>query len=903
MSKRGSGSGFVVAAKVLFDSAQKVGVVKPLEESNKEYAQQLKKIQSQSKKRGGSLGGVSYKVAEFLATQRTPVAPTKPRPTVNRSIAKKVPLINIPMPPGLRKGVDLSRATPAPDPKPAGKAEPPQSLSMPVAPLIVPPTDSATHEKKKGAASGPAPEAAPPELPLPNVLITEDEPLFRVQDRAPAHITPSVTVARTREEVPQAPAPRRARPVLSVPITSSSASSASIQPKADTPAAAEVLSVSSWEQQREQEMERLQQKQMEAENRRLAVLREQEHRTMGDAWVDKRSQEAPNISKQTEEMKLIHSMYFSDSMEDGVKQFQKLVKAGSRGAPLIPAAVGILTRRAIHSGPMERPAAVESLFELLERSNVAADEVAKARIATSNGDDVLTAYNSLSDSAKTMLSRPLARRVVAAYMQDKKWEDALRVIEQSNAVSTDRSGSLELLALRFSYILEQEDRTEFLGQMTKRMTASGRMGKEARLALARAEKGMNRRTLLQQIAASADADEVVYADLIQYSDRSATQTILSDMEKRGLNPRDPHVLVAVATRAIDEDDPTAIFDVMERQTAQHGFLPNYNVALALAVKVSPTTDVLRRAVDFLKKNPPAHHLRVLRTLLPRMHEAKMTEEIVSLADYYGRFFPLPKTLPNAIAFINDALRSVGREPLSSLGVQDINYTPVAQLDHAGASAESATVDDLLAVSDTMVKYAREKQWLKALEVVESLSSSVPENNSTVTLIYNCSLSAAVDQPDAVRHVYELMQQRGVAMNTTTVNTVQSSLSKAGLWEEAIEFYERTSTTERDVYTYLVQLSLLGRHSMWEEAVTVFDEMRRSISKPSATMYSLAIGATANHSWGATLRIFQDMIKVHGATIKDSVTNQVVRTLEQNDRSADVVKLRSELKKRKKKKKK
>ena len=90
-SQKGSASGFAAAAKVLFDSAQRVGAVLPLEQSTKQYAHQLKKIQSQSKKRGGSLGSASHKVAEFLAAQRTPAPFPSPRTTValERTIAKK----------------------------------------------------------------------------------------------------------------------------------------------------------------------------------------------------------------------------------------------------------------------------------------------------------------------------------------------------------------------------------------------------------------------------------------------------------------------------------------------------------------------------------------------------------------------------------------------------------------------------------------------------------------------------------------------------------------------------------------------------------------------------------------------------------------------------------------------
>ncbi|CCD15332.1 unnamed protein product, partial [Trypanosoma congolense IL3000] len=112
VSNVGGSSGFAAAAKVLFDSAKKVGAVKPLGSTNKLYAQQLKRIQTQSRRRGGSLGSVSYSVVEFLESQRSSKAiPTR----LPASLVKRVPLIDIPMQQSKKKEAVTQQKVPSKD--------------------------------------------------------------------------------------------------------------------------------------------------------------------------------------------------------------------------------------------------------------------------------------------------------------------------------------------------------------------------------------------------------------------------------------------------------------------------------------------------------------------------------------------------------------------------------------------------------------------------------------------------------------------------------------------------------------------------------------------------------------------------------------------------------------------
>lgn len=89
MSGPSSGE-FAHVARVMFGNAARNGIVSA--ESKHEYVKELGRLAVRSKKKGGSLGGVKLKMAEFVGREVRPIPlPRKP----NVTVAKVVPMIDI----------------------------------------------------------------------------------------------------------------------------------------------------------------------------------------------------------------------------------------------------------------------------------------------------------------------------------------------------------------------------------------------------------------------------------------------------------------------------------------------------------------------------------------------------------------------------------------------------------------------------------------------------------------------------------------------------------------------------------------------------------------------------------------------------------------------------------------
>jgi pentatricopeptide repeat protein len=217
-------------------------------------------------------------------------------------------------------------------------------------------------------------------------------------------------------------------------------------------------------------------------------------------------------------------------------------------------------------------------------------------------------------------------------------------------------------------------------------------------------------------------------------------------------------------------------------------------------------------------------------------------------------------------------------------------------------------DAAITTTDIMLEHAKSRSWESAIAVLRTLPTKVSASlMPTLTLQYNCALSAAVQEPAASVAIFEQMRRLMVEQNSTTFNTVMSSMSKSDtLWQQALGIFGTIPPSTKDSSSYLVALSILNKHSLWEEALDVFQRMKAtpSMSRPPLVVYELAIGSTHRFSWAATLRLFQEMLKVHGAAnAKEMVTSRVIRSLETAKRGEDVVRVQKELDKAKKKKKK
>ncbi|KPI88291.1 hypothetical protein ABL78_2590 [Leptomonas seymouri] len=918
-SRKGSTSGFAAAAKVLFDSAQRVGAVQPLEQSTKEYAHQLKKIQSQSKKRGGSLGSVSYKVAEFLAAQRAPepYPPRRAHVPLERSIAKKVPLIDIPpIPP------NAAATAMRPLLHSETKAVKVEAHARPTTPLASLFTAMAAPEAAAtpSVLSSPPPEveatksAAEIAPPVEEVLVVEDRPVFEVRQPAaalpaPAAIIQPIIVAKPIEtHMPV----KRTKPVVSVPIAfdvHSVGGSASAEDQASSPLTTSPpsFSVDAWEKQREKELERLQRKQYEEEQLRLAVVREKEHQTLGKEWVEQRTVTGAFEADLTPGGRLLREVYYASSVDAALSSFQKMIDAGAKAAALLPAGISSVAYHIREGNPAEQTRYKRLFLEMVEKAKLADILKRKAQLAVSSGSEFLAAYDALTSLERLRLDTTIVIKAVRLLLLGGRWEEALALARASRGSFRSGSEAVDLTLLRICRGLEEGPRKEVVAYATQSLTEQGRLGKTAKLLIARTETGVYRRTLLKQIAASSDVDEVVYAELIVRSGKDQTEGILAEVAARGLNPEDPVVLGAVAMKKLEDENPAEVFKEIGRQVDKIGIRPVHVLVATKVAALHPTEEMLRQAKAVVLSTPAVTRGVGLRRLLPLLYQHGQVDDIVEIADKTNEMVPLVDLLPKAVAFVNEALLRVGRPPLSEARVSDIGAAHIAGGMAAVASGRmderaEVVIADLSGLTEKMLLYAKERQWSKALETVTSLPKSIKADASAVTLVYNCALSAAVERPETVKQVYELMSTRGVNVNSTTVNTVLSSLSKSALWEEALPFFDKTPLANRDSNTYLIYFAMLGRQGLWKEAIEAYDGMRQVISKPPAAMFALIISTVSAHDWQTTLRVFQDMLKVHGASVKDSVVSQVIRCLEQHKRPVEVARLEKELAKRKKKKK-
>ncbi|KEG13323.1 hypothetical protein DQ04_01071040 [Trypanosoma grayi] len=931
----GNASGFAAAAKVLFDSAKKVGAVEPLDVTSKLYAQQLKRIQSQSRKKGGSLGSVSYKVAEFLATQRTPKANIIRNST---SIAKRVPLIDIPLQrpnkkdaavvekPHTQKVPTLDFVTKKVQQQ---QAQPDTSRTVPT-PLVhsaneslmtdrpVPTLDFVVDQKKMGSpqhrTSSEIPiveevaevEAATDTLqkrPLTaetvKATIAEDKPLFEapgISDSKPSLSVDRVVTAQF-EPAPQTPE-RPTRHSITVPISSGVISSSSQRPE---PIQSETISVDVWELQREKEIEQLRKSQETAERERLAIQREEEHKKLGDEWVKSRTTvtQARHMDVGTS---ALAKMYFCSQWDACFESFKQIVATSTPSAVVSKQAVRIMERN-LKNVPIEKRDAVKSalLKELKERR--LHDEVTKFELRHENGEKFLQIYRSAPNSVRDALDYRTVLKTVATLVGSGSWEEAIQLVDQSQKRFHDKTGQLELNLLTKLRGLDEEAVKAIVEYVTKTLTASERFSTMHKLKIAMLEKGSRRRQMLAGLISTSDVNEVIYAELLRITSNENVNNVIEEVCKRGLNREDPAILTVLCWKSFDPENPQELFREIEKQEAKIGIRPEHLLAAVAMARAAKTEDALRSAVRVVKKAPIFKAKYTLRKLLPFLHEKKMNKEIVELADFYSTHVPIAEALPNAVAFVNSAMQAEGRAPLSDKSVSLLQIRPKSSPESTEPLIAKSTKAELSVSSEVMLQCAKERDWEKALALINSMShhDTTKEDSETLTLLYNCGLSAAVEKPDVVKELYARMVENGVQKNATTNNAVLSSLMRSSRLEEAVEFYKQTDLSLRDANTYSVMLSLLGKNNMWQDAVKVFEEARGRPTKAPPVVYALGINAVHNHSWIETLNIFQALRKDHGANnVKDAVVDKVVRCLTQNKRTAELQKLEMELSKAKKK---
>lgn len=927
---------FGSVARILFENATRSGVVPTA--AKKDFAVQLGKMRHSSKKRGGSLGSVSFNISEFVGRELPPLTrPTKPA----ASTAKPIPLINIPLKP---RPVAVTAANlVAPQQQPATttttvnsvtsansslrldlplshKAEstkvaqsPSPSLQTAEVPTVAKRTTLATT-LATALAEPPTPAPAT-QQPKRRVVIAEEkmEPTTNtmssprgtvVPSAIPTTVVPSVTASVPLQGSSSAPAKKKPmlKPVLHVPEVEVPTTASDV-PSMTTGAAS--VTVDDWEQQRATEMAQLLEAQRLEDERLAELARLKENELLGNAWTERRRIVIDTVDKVALQnldpfFDLNERLYFSPSWESAVKSFGDVLRLSKeKNARVPPYSVAALVRH-LRKLPAEQRLGhgqqLQQLIQALPQPSLLVPLVQP--LLYQRG------VTAPSASATALLSN------LEAVQSSSTWEEALSVLDTMSkpddmmqTTKKNRTLTRFLVAARSNTTLDRPAKRMLVEHVIERCGGlTDALPRAVIISAARVTGGQHAKHLLSVLKKESQ-DEVTAAIQLACSTQEELDPLLKQFKESGLNLLHPDIACVTAEKRVDTNPAAALQIIREQHAAGIPLRAKHARAVLLAVAKMRTKEAVKEGVEILELTDFTEtvHLQ-LRKLIPVLYELSMFQAIVDLYERSKPHVDIVTKYPNCTLLLNSALKQLGQKPLT-----DRDATHLVQPTDGSQGPSSATPIVPLFSTDTMLEYAKERRWEAALDVVEKLPTTVSAaQQATVTLLFNCALSAAMNQPSVVEHLYRLMGERGVEMNATTHNTVMSSLAKNdNTWERALQVFDSVPEASRDASTYSVLLALYGKQNMWMEATTAFATMKSNplLSKPPPSVYGLAIHATHRHSWSVTLAMFQEMLKLHGtANAKEVVVTRVMKSLESNGRLVEAERLQQELSKGKKKKK-
>lgn len=904
-------SNFATAAKILFDSAQKVGAVGKVGRNASKKFQRINKVNDKRSLKG-SLYSVSVKVTKYLEARgiskdealklpefvekekaQLPSTLHSPQHRISSEPQKVIQLkshhsdlhLTIPSFSDAENLIipRIIKHTTSPS-GPCERSETFQNISDEPKKLV-PESIAKAFEKKsiKGPTEHPL---------LETELITEDKPIFEYQELKQQLSQSQLKVSsRGLPSIDSRGAERSSSTTVRSLVDHSEKLRSSSELEQSETGVQESLTVDTWEQQREKELERLDAIRKAEDEKRAVRLLEEQHKTLGLEWVKKRSRTVLPINTASAiELKEIYQL----KGEESYRKLESMVTKGSSESS-IAAAVAIIMHNLSKDGLIERMEAKKRLLDILQQRKELSRTFQRVKLHLSSKDEFLDLFRSLEKSIQESLDFRIKKKAIKHLMSTGLWEEAVSLVN-SQRCSTSQKRSLIMTLLFSSLKLEVDVKASIL----LAMRSSEYAGKEAKLLLALLEKGSARKAILKQSVASSEADEKTFSALIACSSEKDINEILTDMEKKGYNGEDLCVKRVLLLQKFRRDSLSAVFEEIDKQKQALGLRPFHLSAAVKATKKDDSGYSLSMTVKLLKEFDPERSFWALKKILPKLYDRKMFEEIVSLCDHYSLSLPLEKILPVGVAFFNEALISVGRSPLNALKPSDINYTRTVVENAPNGDTMENTDFDISASTEIMLSLARERQWEKALQMIQRLPPVNNENSAALTLLFNCALSAAVDKCEVTQEIYTLMKKKTIVPNTTTINTALSSFSKASLTNEALQFVKEVPVSVKDINTYMILLSLLAKNNMYEEVITTFDEAKKVASKLPTSLFAIVLGIAVNHSWENSLRIFQDLIKMHGKNANEALKIQVFKCLEKNGRHAEMAKLMKSLDSKRKK---
>lgn len=660
------------------------------------------------------------------------------------------------------------------------------------------------------------------------------------------------------------------------------------------------VTVESWEEQREKEMTRLDGIRREEEARRQALLRLERHKVLGEEWVAQRSRVVSFPG--TGETATLTELNKCKG-EEAVQKLEDVVGSGLLSASTVGAAVATILNNSRTQRLSDRIKLKSRILKLVEEKKELHHIAYKVKLLLAPRRDVIELYRALEPDQKKNLEMKLERRAVHCLVIEGLWEEALSILAR-NAHSPARQYALELGALRSALQLDAEKKNVVLEGLRNTMGSRLTEGRESALLAAQLARRSIRKAILKQASMSPEADEKTFSALMCASHHNEFSEILAEVKKRGLNAEDPSILYALLQQTLHRGEPAAVFEEIERQKQIIGLRPFHLTLAVRSVVKTEGTGALEKMCALLTEAPPEASFAAMKKLLPHLYSRGMWKAIVSVCDHAGTSIKLEDAIPNGLAFYNEALIREGRVPVSSITTSDINFKPPSAKESGGNRDPGAGMRetlDLSSATEEMLVLAKERNWERAVKILKQLPSITSENGVALTLLYNCALSAAVENVEVTEKVYYSMKANEVPLNSTSVNTILNTYSKLSRVEEAFAFYSEVPHASRDATTYALLLSLLAKQNKSKEVVTVFDEAKKSLTKLPASLFAVVLGSTVQHSWADSLRVFQDLVKMHGKGAHEALKEEVFRCLERNGRTAEIMRLNKLLQSKKKKK--
>lgn len=656
-----------------------------------------------------------------------------------------------------------------------------------------------------------------------------------------------------------------------------------------------LLSVDSWEKQREKELEKVEELRKAEKEQMEGFARVQQHETLGKEWVKKRSRVfSPTATKVSTALESISRGRTAESLD----KLEQLIAEGYSELH-ISSAVSFICRKLSKESVADRAELKKRLLSIVEgKQKELSKTFEKLSLRFCPSGEFLDKFRSLSESARSTLDMKLKKRVVRQLVSHGFWEEGISFVQSQQSSSAAKYG-LTLTLLYASLSLQPEAKAAFLGALHVLEDGKRLNGIECKLLLAQLEKGFSRKSLLTHATMLPDADERVYSALLYVSSPKEQFELLSEMSKKGLNPDDLLVKRAILCKKLFSNDSMGLFDEIEEQKRKIGLRP-FHLSIAMkAAKKYDSEEVLEKTLDIMKEMDPERSLWSLKKILPILFDHSMMSHIVTICDHFNSSVPLKTVLPKGVAFYNQALIEVGRTPISSITPVDIHYSKkVSQ--NLSRDDKMEAVTSISSYTDSMLEYARDKNWEKAVHVVRNLPAHNEENAGVSTLLFNCALSAAMDRQDVAMDVYAVMRDKGFSPNVTTINTILSSLSKADMVDEAVKLMREASANCKDYNTYMIYMGLLARTNKLSEMVFSFEEAKNNIPNLPSSIFALALGLTVKESWEASYSIFSDLIRIHGKNINETVKEQVFNCLERNERFDELAALKKLLVSKRKK---